>query len=344
MRKLPMFRILYLTHNTSCDSISGVIRKHTKPGQSELQVLNDLPEACRDEAAAVEFMERQRWGDIPACPRCGCIDVKQMKDSKHNRNKRFLWRCHGCKKQFTVRVGTIMEDSRIPLKIWCHAFWRACSSKKGVSALQISRECSISYKSALFLMHRIRWAMAAPQPREKMKGIVEVDETYVGGRPRNRHPKHKRGRGTSKTPVVALIERPGNIRVKPVANVTGKTLRKAINENIDKSARLCTDDLKTYRSIGRQFAGGHGRVRHGILEYVNGQDHVNTCESFFALLKRGVYGTFHAISKKHLHRYCSEFEFSWRTRGLNDGERVVEAIKGGDGKRLTYHEPTRKTG
>jgi transposase-like protein len=152
-----------------------------------------------------------------------------------------------------------------------------------------------------------------------------------------------RGYWTKKTPVVAIIERQGNIKVRPVANVTGKTLRKALDEVVDKSARLCTDDLHAYRKIGREFAGGHGRVRHNILEYVSGEDHVNTCESFFALFKRGLHGTFHAVSKKHLHRYCSEFEFRWKTRKLNDGERLTAAIRKADGKRLMYKKPTAKT-
>ena len=150
------------------------------------KVLNEIPLACTNEKAAVEFMEKQRWGEQPACPHCGSIDVAKITDGKYGRNKRFLWRCYedGCKKQFTVRIGTVFEDSRIPLKIWCHAFWRACASKKGVSALQIKRECSVTYKTALFLMHRIRCAMAEPNQGEQLKGIVEADETYVGGKPR----------------------------------------------------------------------------------------------------------------------------------------------------------------
>lgn len=125
------------------------------------EVVAAFPFACHDERTAVEFMERQRWGDSPACPRCGDMDVYQLRDrTTGERGKRFLWDCRGCRRQFTVRIGTVFEDSRIPLKRWCFAFWSACSSKKGVSALQIKRETGLSYKSALFLMHRIRWAMA----------------------------------------------------------------------------------------------------------------------------------------------------------------------------------------
>jgi transposase-like protein len=320
--------------------------KQRKAGETDSEALQEIPKACVNETAAVEFMEKQRWGDTPACPRCGSIKVQKMTDGNGNRNERFLWRCHDCKDQFTVRIGTVFEDSHIPLRIWCHAFWRACASKKGVSALQISRECSITYKSALFLMHRVRYAMAEPKPQEKFKGIVECDETYVGGKPRRGscQVEYNRGLGTKKTPVVAIVERQGRIRVKPITtNVTGKTLRKALNDTVDKSSRLCTDESRPYRTIGREFAGGHGRVQHNIFEYARGKDHVNTCESFFALLKRGIYGTFHAVSKKHLHRYCDEFGFRWDTRGLNDGERISAAIKRSDGKRLMYRQPTTKS-
>src|SRR6266571_7743804 len=155
-----------------------------KVAQNKSAVVKALPKACSDELIAVEFMERQRWGDDPACPRCGDTDVYQMRGRDGARNLRFLWRCRGCAEQFTVRIGTVFEDSRIPLKHWCYAFWAACASKKGVSALQIKRQTGLSYKSALFLMHRIRFAMT-PNRSPRLEGTVEVDETYVGGKPRN---------------------------------------------------------------------------------------------------------------------------------------------------------------
>jgi len=319
-------------------------KRYKKPGETDGVVLREIPLTCKDEVAAVEFLEKQRWGDKPACPYCGAIRVRKMTDGNGGRNRRFLWRCPNCRKQFTVRIGTVFEDSRIPLRIWCHAFWRACASKKGVSALQISRECHISYKSALFLMHRIRYAMAKPKPDEKLRGVVAADETWVGGKPRPRISQRKRKPWANKRPVMAIIERQGKIRVRHIRRVAAKNLHKVINETVDKdAARLCTDELKSYRRIGREFAGGHGRVNHSALQYTTGADHVNTCESFFALFKRGLYGTFHSVSKKHLYRYCSEFEFPWDTRGLNDGERTAAAIKKADGKRLVYREPTQKT-
>jgi transposase-like protein len=325
--------------------------ENKKPVQDE--VLNEIPLACTNETAAVEFMEKQRWGEQPACPHCGSIDVVKITDGNGGRNKRFLWRCHEpeCKPQFTVRIGTVFEDSRIPLKIWCHAFWRACASKKGVSALQISRECRVTYKTALFLMHRIRFAMTEVRVNGKLKGIVEADETYVGGKPRhdanwlnrpNKNGKSAVGRGTEKTPVFAMLERGGKVRAKVVSNVTAKTLGRIMPDNIHHSARLMTDNYRSYRSIGKRFAE-HDVVNHSMGEYVRGDIYSNTAESFFALLKRGLYGTFHAVSKKHLHRYVHEFEFRWNTRYVNDGERIAEAIKGADGKRLRYYHPIAKS-
>lgn len=316
--------------------------KHTKPGQTNNKVLQEIPLACTDETAAVEFMEKQRWGNIPACPRCGCIEVHKMTCKDGKRNKRFLWRCHGCKKQFTVRIRTVFEDSRIPLRIWCYAFWKACSSKKGISALQISRECSITYKSALFLMHRIRYAMTEPKEQEKLRGTVEVDETYVGGKPRYRG-RGKRGRGTKKVPVMIMVQRNGKVRTRVIPNVTGKTLKTAIRENVHVSSRIITDDNRSYNGIGKEYAGGHKTTNHSRGEYARGDINSNTAESFFAILKRGVYGTFHAVSKKHLHRYVNEFAFRWDTRKVDDGERTLRAIKGADGKRLMYREPISKT-
>ena len=254
------------------------------------------------------------------------------------RSARFLWRCHACKKQFTVRIGTVFEDSRIPLRHWCRAFWRACSSKKGISALQISRECNLSYKSALFLMHRIRFAMEKMPEPEKLSGTVEVDETYVGGKT-HRGRKYS-GWGTKKPPVLAIIQRQGEARAIAIPNVTAKTLKREIVNAIDlSSSRLCTDELKSYTKVGREFALGHGSVMHSAEEYVNGTDHINTCESFFSLLKRKFYGTHHAVSKKHLHRYVSEAAFQWNNRKVDDGQRVTAAISGASGKRLMYRQP-----
>jgi transposase-like protein len=309
------------------------------------KVVSELPLACLDETAAVEFMEKQRdWDKHPACPHCGSIEVSKMKDKSGGRNKRFLWRCHDldCRKQYTVRIDTVFEDSRVPLKIWCHAFWAACSSKNGVSALQIRRECGVTYKTALFIMHRIRYAMTAPEQQEKLQGTIEADETYVGGKPRFRGVS-LRGRGTPKTPVIALVERNGGVRTRVIPNVTAAALKTELRKEVKLSSRIITDESPLYNNATNVFWGGHEKVCHSRREYVRGDIYTNTAESFFARLKRGLYGTYHSVSKRHLHRYVSEFGFRWDTRKLNDGERITKAIKGAEGKRLTYREPIRRS-
>lgn len=310
-----------------------------KVGEAKSEILRAIPAACADETAAVEFIEQLRWNGEPACPRCGDTEVAQMRDRQGQRNARFLWRCRGCKKQFTVRIGTIFEDSRIPLRIWCHAFWRACSSKKGVSALQIKRETGLSYKSALFLMHRIRFAMGIdPTTPRKLFGTVEADETYVGGKPRYRGKKAgqkpKFGRATEKTPVFAVVERGGEVRAAVITRVTKNNLALHLEKFVDFRSRLMTDEERGYLEVGPRFEGGHDTVKHSAKEYARGDVYTNTVEGFFALVKRGLYGTFHAVSKQYLPLYLNEFEFRYNTRGLDDGERTLAAIRASEGKRL----------
>lgn len=310
----------------------------TRHNLSKSDIVRQIPLACCDETAAVEFFEFQRWGLTPCCVKCGSVSVYKMTDAKTGeRGKRFLWRCRDCKEQYTVRIGTVYEESRLPMKHWAYAFWRACTSKKGVSALEIQRHCQISYKSALFLMNRIRFAMSpdlAP-----LTGIVECDETYVGGKPRKGDGKiHKRGRGTSKTPVFAMVERGGNIRRHVVANVTADTLKSAIRAQVSPESRIITDENSAYKGIGTHFLGGHQSVCHSAREYARGDVNTNTAESSFALVKRGIMGVYHNVSKEYLHRYLWQFDFIWNTRRFNDGERTVAAIRGAEGKRMMYRE------
>jgi len=307
---------------------------------SKSEAIARIPVACSDELAAVEFFETQRWGDTPCCIRCGSVDVYKMVDAKTGlRNKRFLWRCRDCKEQYTVRIGTVYEESRIELHHWCYAFWRAATSKKGVSALEITRHCQISYKSALFMMNRIRFAMAPDPDGPKLTGTVECDEVYIGPR-KPRHPgTSKRGRGTSKTPVFCAVERDGQLRRRIVPDVTAKTLKAAIREEVDRQARIITDEFTSYSGIGPEFAGGHETVCHGTKEYARGDVHTNTAESSHALVKRGIVGIYHNVSREYLHRYLWQFDFLWNNRRLNDGERTTLAIQAAEGKRLMYRQP-----
>ena len=317
-------------------------KKRLELEQSE--IIDALPKACCDELAAVEFMEYRRWKETPCCLHCGDVNVYKMTDSKTGqRNARFLWRCRGCKKQYSVRFGTVFAESLLPLRHWCYAFWRISTSKKGVAALEIMRQCQISYKSALFMMHRVRWALAPDHgTAPKLTGIVEADETYVGGKPRKTvfGTVSKRGTfGTAKTPVVGVVQRGGQIRRRVVANVNGDNIKEALRECVDKSATVYTDESMMYRWVGAEFEGGHHTVNHSMYEYARDGIGVNTMESSFALVKRSIMGIYHNVSKEHLHRYISECDFRWNHRQMNDGERTALAIKSAEGKRLMYKTP-----
>lgn len=313
--------------------------KPGKVGENKSEVVRSLPLVCADEKMAVEFMERQRWGDCPCCPACSDTDVYAMKCRNGGREKHFRWRCRGCGKLYSVRTGTVMEETRIPLRHWCFAFWRACASKKGISAKQLQRETDLSYKSALFLLHRVRFAMADMEG-VTLSGTVECDEAYIGGKPRYKG-HNKRGRGTKKQPVFSMVERGGRVHTRVVPDVTANTLKGAIREVVDNQSRIMTDENSAYFGIGAEFAGGHQVVTHSAREYVRGDAHTNTAESVFALIKRGIYGVYHNVSKRHLHRYLAEVDFRYNHRKVEDGERTVSAIQSGIGRRLMYREPER---
>jgi transposase-like protein len=304
-------------------------------------VLEALKNASVDEAKSVAFLEQQRWGDQPACPRCWSLAVYQMKSANGERNKDYRWRCRECKKFFTVRTNTIFEETRLPLRVWVYAIWKACSSKKGISALQLSREMEITHKSALFILRRIRHGLGELY-EPKLAGTVEVDEVYIGGKPRykGKAAEGKTGRGTDKTPVVGIVQRGGEVRFRMMERVTAMNIGNFIAENADLSCRMITDDLNVYKNVGWHFEGGHHVVKHGVGEYVKpGTDiHSNTIEGVFSLIRRGVMGTFHSVSRKHLPNYLNEFQFRWNTRKMDDGRRVSSAIKAIVGKRLEYRE------
>ena len=291
-----------------------------------------------NEFQAIEFLEKIRWPNDPICVHCGAFGNIVRINGKTARPG--LLRCKDCRKQFTVKVGTIFEDSHIPIRKWLMAFAIMCASKKGVSALQLQRQLGLgSYQSAWHMSHRVRHAMKIEPLASMLNGVVEVDETYVGGKPRKGGKKSKRGRGTKKTPVVALVERGGRVRSRRIASVSGRTLKAEIRDNVDRSATIMTDDWASYHGIGKDFEGGHHVVRHSAGEYSRGGINTNTAESYFALLKRGIMGAFHHISKEHLDRYCDEFAFRWNHRQTTDGERTAIALKMAEGKRLMYKQP-----
>jgi transposase-like protein len=283
-----------------------------------------------------ETLEHILWPNGPVCAHCGAMEnVTRLQGRAHRAG---VFQCNNCHEQFTVTVGTIFEDSHIPLRKWLMAFALICSAKKGISALQLQRKLQFgSYRTAWHMAMRIRHAMSREPMASLLKGTVEVDETYVGGKPRpGSDEKAKRGRGTKKTPVMALVERDGRVRARKIDRVDGATLKGAIRENVDRSSRIMSDEWSSYRGIGAEFKGGHEIVTHSAGEYARGDAHVNSAESYFALLKRGVMGSFHHISKQHLDRYCDEFSFRWDYRSITDAERTGIAIRQSEGRRLTY--------
>src|SRR5665213_284362 len=297
-----------------------------------------------DEDAARQFLEEVRWPEGPICPHCGTVG------SAYKTKKVGVYRCgeRECRKDFTVRVGTLFERSHIPLHTWLFATHLLTSSKKGMSSHQMHRMLGVTYKTAWFMTMRIREGMRDIHPTESgplggANRVVEVDETYVGGKEANKHAnkRQNRGRGpVGKEPVVTLVEREGKVRSFHVANVTSRTLKPILKDQIDTATHIMTDESAVYPPVTREFAG-HSTVNHSIDEYVRdgGFSHTNTVGNYFSILKRGIIGTYHHVSPAHLKRYVGEFDFRYNHRtglGVSDAQRAVEALKGIEGKRLTY--------
>ena len=300
-----------------------------------------IPERFTSEEVARQHLEALQWPDGPICPHCGVID----ESSSIKGGRKGLWFCNACRKQFTVTVGTVMERSRIPLNCWLYAVHLLCSSKKGISSHQLARMLGVTYKTAWFLSHRIREAMAPKDGTADLLGgagqIVEADTTYVGGKEKNKHKSKRNSRnigGTGKQIVHTLVERGGRARSTHIANIRGETLRPVMLAQVSLESSLMTDTAGGYLHLGKEFAR-HEMVDHGIDEYVRGDAHSNTVEGYFSVLKRGITGVYHHVSEAHLKRYLAEFDFRYNNRmslGVNDGERTANALKGIEGKRLTY--------
>ena len=291
-----------------------------------------------DEAKALAHIEASRWPDgEPTCPHCGSTRTRIM----GGKTQAGMFLCNDCRDKFTVRTGTVMERSHVPLHKWLLATHLMAASKKGMSAKQMERMLGVTYKTAWFLCHRIREAMDGATGNGPLGGgnkVVEADETFVGGKARNRAYRAP----NPKKAVVALVEREGQVRSFHVANVTAKQLRGLIVTNVDRASHLMTDESMVYTSVGREFAG-HSTVVHSANEYVRmgGFTHSNTAENFFSIFKRGVIGTYHHMSEAHLGRYCREFDLRYNTRTMTDGERASVILKGMEGKRLTYRRVDR---
>jgi transposase-like protein len=299
-----------------------------------------------DESKARAFLESKRWpGGRVICPRCsGDGYALTPKPGSKCPVRPGVYKCRLCRQQFTVRIGTIFEESKIPLSKWLMAIHLMTAAKKGISSHEVARRVGVTQKTAWFVCHRIREAMREEPMTSLLAGAVEIDETYVGGKPRKKG-QSKHGRGTSKKPVLALVERDGNVRAMPIDSADRKTLHDAAKRHVAQNAAIFTDDYVPYHGLGEQFDGGHYIVTHSIQEYAKTDANgmlisTNTVESFFALLKRAHYGIHHQMSKQHLHRYVDERSFMWDHRKESDGQRMVAAIKGAESKRLSYRPLT----
>lgn len=293
--------------------------------------LMDLMKRFPTEEAARTHLEGLRWPTGPICPHCGVHGNSAKLEGEAHRDG--LYKCRDCRKQYTVTVGTIFERSHIGLDKWVIAVHLLCASKKGMSAHQLHRMMGITYKCAWHMGHRIRYMMQTGS-MEKLDGIVEVDETYVGGKAKN---AHKDKPIPKKTPVVALVSRDGKMKARKMVDVNSKNVKALLKKHVKPTAEIFTDSSPVYPAATTDLAG-HESVNHDAGEYVRGVVSTNTVESFNSLVKRGVMGTYHHISEEHMDRYLDEFGFRWDNRKVSDGERTTRALLQCEGKRLTYKE------
>ena len=290
-----------------------------------------------DDDAARAHLENIMWPDGPVCPRCG-VTGDRITKLKGKSTRPGVHKCKDCRKPFTVTVGTVMERSKVKLCKWVLAAQLMASSKKGMSAKQLERMLGVTYETAWFMFHRLRECAIDlnPGPIGGANKVVEVDETYVGGKAKNVH----NGKPVPKKhAVVSLVERDGEVRSFHVTNVNAKTLRPILRKNADRKSYLMTDESTVYPAVGREYAG-HGSVNHSADEYVRAAFfYTNNAESYFALLKRGIMGSFHNVSEAHLYRYLAEFDFRHNNRSLGDEALAEKLLADGRGKRLTYQQP-----
>jgi transposase-like protein len=300
-----------------------------------------------DAEAARAHFEAIRWPNGSYCPFCGVMGDRVAALGGKSMGPGW-YHCKDCRRKFTAAVGTIYERSHIPMTKWLLATHLMCASKKAMSAHQLHRMIGLPYKTAWFMAHRIREGMRELHPSGPLGGsgkIAEADETFVGGKETNKHKKVRRIQDTggfgAKEPVFSIVERRGKVLSHHVPSVNAKTLRPILEAQLDKDSVLMTDGEGQYRLLGPMYAG-HEVVNHRIGEYVRGDAHTNTVESYFAILKRGIAGTYHHVSQQHLKRYLGEFDFRYNERAalkVSDAERARKAVQGVVGKRLTYGGP-----
>jgi transposase-like protein len=285
---------------------------------------------------ATEYFAKARWPEAPVCPACGVMDEKH-----YYLKTRRVWKCRGCKKQFSAKVGTVFEDSPIGLDKWLPAMWMVVNCKNGISSYELARNLGVTQKTAWFMSHRIRLAMQTGT-FEKLSGQVEADETFIGGKARNMH-KSKReqkisGRGASgKVAVMGLLERHGEVRTKVVPDTKSRTLQVEVKENVEPGSEVHTDALRSYRGLDSEYI--HNVVDHAE-KYVDGHVHTNGLENFWSLLKRGIKGTYVSVEPYHLFRYLDKQAFRFNEREGEDADRFAKTLGSVAGRRLTYSELT----
>jgi transposase-like protein len=312
-----------------------------------------LAQHFSDEDKAREFIEKLRWPDGPVCPHCGLLDnayrLEPKPSKKDTHVRKGVWKCGGCREQFTVTVGTIFEDSHIPLSKWLLAYHLLCASKKGMSAHQLHRMLKVTYRSAWFMAHRIRYTMTQEPLSSKLTGVVEIDETYIGGKVRIRTPtavkpgeraKDRPSQYANKAPVVSVLQRDGRVQSRYIPKVTAANLRPMVEEMVAEDAHVMTDSSSVLK--GALSTRKHDQVNHSADEYVRYENGLcittNSIEGYFATLKRGINGVYHHVGKQHLHRYLSEFDFRYNSRKEKDGDRTLMALKSTGGKRLMLRD------
>ena len=305
-------------------------------------------ELFTNEEKAIEFWEKKRWPDGPICPKCGLVGQAYKLQGKSTRPG--LWKCKGCRQPFTAKMRSIFEDSKIPMHMWLYAIHLMCSSKKGMSAYQFHRMTAtfygrkVSYRTAWFMFHRIRFAMTQHPLVDKFRGVVEADETWIGPKERG-NPGIPSPERSKKRPVFALIEREsGKVRSFPIERVTLANIKPIMQEHVEVGSTIQTDENVVYHWMHDDFPN-HDVVTHKRKQYSyhtpDGR-HVttNTVEGYFGLLKRGLYGTYHHVGVPYLQQYLNEFDFRYNSRKVTDAERAELAAKACEGKRLTLRRPT----
>ncbi|MBZ5703728.1 MAG: IS1595 family transposase [Acidobacteriia bacterium] len=302
----------------------------------------------QDAEKAREFLESLRWPDGPVCPHCNCMTAYKL-TAKANSKKPVrigVYKCKDCEQQFTVTVNTIFEDSHIPLNKWLLAIHLLCASKKGMSAHQLHRMLGVTYKSAWFMAHRIRYMMGQSSFQNKLKGVVEADETYIGGRRRHQGGVGRPDEYSHKQPVFSVLQRNGDVRSFHVHRVTADNLLSTLQKNVAQKACIVTDGFAAYDRVPARFKR-HEVINHAEQEYSRTADdgmrvHTNTVEGYFGLLKRGLTGVYHHVGSHHLHRYLTEFDFRYNARKISDSERTLLALSQAEGKRLQLRDSQSK--